>query len=418
MPRHFDNWLKAYIAYTSDSEAPDDFHFWTGVWTIAGALRRRVYLNMRKFQWTPNFYVVLVAPPGIATKSTAARAGWRLLEKVQGVHFGPPSMTWQALTDSLALAIEHLETFDRFGEILRVPMSCLNILVSELGTFLKPQDGAMMDVLTDLWDGQLSQWGHKTKTTGQIDIKNPWLNVIGCTTPSWLRQNFPEHLIAGGLTSRVVFVYGNQKRKLVPFPDKDIPEDVYYDLEKKLIEDLNDISLMQGEYTMTPEARAWGETWYEKHWKTDRPQHMASDRYEGYLARKQTHMMKIAIVLTAARNSTLRIEREQMEEAEMLLTSTEPHMMRVFESIGMVDEARHVAEICSYVRNHKMLTSDELWTLVGSIMSQKDFNDAVHAAVRGGALRVIHHPTLKLPNGDARKALVPNVSQKPSSLTP
>lgn len=408
MSRHFDNWLRSYIAYTSDSEAPDDFHFWSGVWAVAGALRRRVYINMRKFQWTPNFYIVLVAPPGIATKSTAARAAWRLLEKVPNVHFGPPSMTWQALTDSLASAIEHLETIDRAGEVLFVPMSCLNILVSELGTFLKPQDSALMDVLTDLWDGQVSQWGHKTKTTGQIDIKNPWLNVIGCTTPSWLRTNFPEHLIGGGLTSRVVFVYGNAKRKLVPFPDADIPEPVYYDLEKKLIEDLIEISTLQGEYHLTSEARQWGAAWYEKHWQTDRPVHMASDRYEGYLARKQTHMMKLAIILAAAQSNTLEITRENLEHAEQILTASEPHMMKVFESIGMVDEARHVAEICAYVRNHKILTSDELWSLVGSVMSQKEFNEAVHAAIRGGALKVIHHPTLRLPDGSPRKALVPN----------
>lgn len=407
MSRHYDNWLKAYIAYTSDSESPTDFHFWTGVWTIAGALRRRVYINMRKFQWTPNFYIVLVAPPGIATKSTAARAGWRLLEKIPGVHFGPPSMTWQALTDSLASAIEHLEGTSRDGEVLFVPMSCLNILVSELGTFLKPQDGALMDVLTDLWDGQISQWGHKTKTTGQIDIKNPWLNVIGCTTPSWLRTNFPEQLIGGGLTSRVVFIYGNSKRRLVPFPDAEIPEAAYYEMEEKLIEDLTEISTLQGEYKLSPEARAWGGTWYGDHWGTDRPTHMASDRYEGYIARKQTHLMKLAMILAASRGNNLIVEKEHIIEAEAILTSTEPYMMKVFESVGMVDEARHVASLMAYVRAHKILTSDELWSLVGQIMNQREFNEAVHAAVRGGVLKVIHHPTQRLPDGTPKKALAP-----------
>src|SRR5574343_321589 len=71
MPRNYQNWLRAYVAFTADSESPDDFHFWTGVATIAGALRRRVWIDMRKFQWTPNFYIILVGPPGIATKSTS-----------------------------------------------------------------------------------------------------------------------------------------------------------------------------------------------------------------------------------------------------------------------------------------------------------------------------------------------------------
>lgn len=407
MPRHHANWLKAFMAYTSDSESPDDFHFWTGVWTIAGALRRRVYIDMRKFQWTPNFYIVLVGPPGIVTKSTTSRTGWRLLSKVPGIHFGPPSMTWQALTDSLANAVDHLQSTDANGELLFIPMSCLNVLVSELGTFLKPQDGALMDVLTDLWDGQVSQWGHKTKTTGQTVIKNPWLNVIGCTTPSWLRVNFPEHLIGGGLTSRVIFVYGDTKRGLVAFPDSRIPDATYYQLEQELIDDLTEIASLQGTYVMTPTARQWGEHWYAQHWGTNRPTHMASDRYEGYLARKQTHMMKLAMVLAAAQTSKLEITEQNMQEADALLTSTEPYMMKVFESIGMVDEARHVAEICAYVRNHTVLTSDELWSLVGNVMSQKDFNDAVGAAVRGGALKVVHHPTARNPDGSPKKALAP-----------
>ena len=393
------------MAYTADSEAPNDFHFWSGVWTIAGALRRRVFINMRKFQWTPNFYIILVAPPGIATKSTAARAGWHLLSKVPGVHFGPPSMTWQALTDSLATAIEHLEGVSRDGEVLYIPMSCLNILVSELGTFLKPQDGALMDVLTDLWDGQVSQWGHKTKTTGQTDIKNPWLNVLGATTPSWLRTNFPENLIGGGLTSRVVFIYGNAKRRLVPFPDAEMPEKDYYTLEGKLIEDLTEISTMAGEYVLSPEARVWGGEWYQRHWGTERAQHMASDRYEGYVARKQTHLMKLSIVLAAAQGPDLIITKAHMEEAEMLLTSTEPYMMKVFESVGMVDEAQHVAELLAYIRAHKVLTANELWSLVGQVMSQREFNEAVHAAVRGGGLIVVYHPTLKNPDGTPQKAL-------------
>ena len=72
MARNFPNWLTAYATYTADSESPREFHLWTGIWTLAGALRRRVWIDMRKFQWTPNFYIVLVGPPGIVNKSTTS----------------------------------------------------------------------------------------------------------------------------------------------------------------------------------------------------------------------------------------------------------------------------------------------------------------------------------------------------------
>lgn len=387
MARHFPNWLKAYMDYTADSESPNDFHFWTGVATIAGALRRRVWIDMRKFQWTANFYIVLVGPPGIANKSTSIRTGIRLLEQVPGLHFGPPSLTWQALADSLSEAIEHMKTTDASGTEIHTPMSCLTISVSELGTLLKVEDNVLVDVLVDLWDGQLTQWGHKTRTSGAVEIKNPWLNIIGCTTPAWLKANFPEHLIGGGLTSRIVFVYGDTKRSLIPYPDEVIPDARYRDMESKLVQDLQQIALMQGSFAIREDARRWGRDWYAKHWSAQ-PKHMASDRYGGYLARKQTHIHKLAIVCAASRGDQLIIIPEHLIEAEALLNSVEPHMQKVFESIGMVDEARKVREILAFVRAQGWITSDELWRLVQNVMNQREFTEALSAAIRGGLLSV------------------------------
>lgn len=387
--RHFTNWLKAYMAYTADSESPDTFHFWSGVATIAGALRRRVWIDMRKFQWTPNFYIILVGPPGIATKSTSIRTGMRLLEQIPGVRFGPPSLTWQALADSLAEVIEHMKMpgAGPAGEDIFLPMSCLTISVSELGTFLKIDDSALVDVLVDLWDGQLASWGHKTRTNGAVEIKNPWLNIIGCTTPAWLKAHFPDHLIGGGLTSRIVFVYGDAKRKLIPYPDEVLPDAEYYDVQAKLLADLTQIALMQGPISLSVSARTWGRAWYAHHWSI-RPVHLASDRYSGYLARKQTHIHKLAIICSAARSNDLVITDEHLKEANALLEAVEPHMLKVFESIGIIDEARHTHEIVAFVRTHGFATSDDLWRLVMNTMTQRDFEEALKAAVRGGMLTV------------------------------
>src|SRR5690242_16848887 len=136
MARNFPNWLKAYSEWTRDSESPTPFHFWTGVSTVAGALRRRVWIDMKKFQWTPNFYIILVGPPGVAAKSTSISMGMSLLAKIKGVKFGPESMTWQKLARSLADAVEYMEYFRPDGQKDRIAMSCLTITVSELGTFL------------------------------------------------------------------------------------------------------------------------------------------------------------------------------------------------------------------------------------------------------------------------------------------
>jgi hypothetical protein len=387
MPRNFPNWLTAYGSYTSDSESPPEFHFWTGVWVIAGALRRRVWLDMRKFQWTPNFYIILVGPPGVVSKSTTSRTGVRLLEKVDGIKFGPPSITWQKLTDSLAAAVEHMKWKNHLGDDEFLPMSCLTIQVSELGTFLKMDDTSLVDVLVDLWDGQVGSWGHSTKTSGDVVVKNPWLNILGCTTPAWLKEHFPQHLIGGGLTSRIIFVYGDVKARLVPYPDEEIKTDEYRLLEQRLVEDLKQIAMLCGEYRLSPEARTWGHDWYAKHWG-NRTQAAASSRYEGYLARKQTHLHKIALVLAAAESNEMVVHRIHLEKADLLLTNTEPHMARVFDSIGVADEARRVHELLPFLKAYSWLSVDELFRHVMNVMSQRDFEDALKSALKGGLIVV------------------------------
>lgn len=382
--RLFDNWLQAYVAHTRFSESPDSFHFWTGVATVAGALRRRVWIDQLHFQWTPNFYVVLVGPPGVAAKSTSIRSGLALLERVPGIFFGPQSMTWQALTESLQNA---QEVVPLPGEE-DVVQSCLTIGISELGTFLKPQDQELVDVLVAMWDGQKETWRRQTKTQGETIIHNPWLNVIGCTTPAWLKANFPDVLIGGGLTSRVVFVFADKKRQLIAYPANHIPQMEYKKEADALVEDLARIADLCGEYKMDPAARKWGEEWYELHWSSPRPLYMASDRFSGYIARKQTHLHKLAIVLAAAKRDSLVILEEDLREANTCISAIENDMQQVFSSIGVSHSASVSTEIVSLIRNHRNIKYKDLWRLCFSTMAAKDFTEAIKAAIDAGFVKV------------------------------
>jgi hypothetical protein len=385
--RNHKHWLKAYMKFTSASESPDAFHFWVGVGTIAGALRRRVWLDMRHFQWTPNFYIILVGPPGIANKSTTVRIGTNLLEQVDGIHFGPQSMTWQSLTQTLEQSVEYIKYIDHNGDEQLQAMSPVTCAIPELGTFLKMDDHALVDVLIAMWDGQIETWGHKTKTSGNIEIKNPWLNILACTTPAWLEQNFPTSMIGGGLTSRIMFIYGDKKRHLVAYPDEQIHAADYASQKALLVEDLKRIALLSGNYLLTPDARQWGKDWYAKLWQS-RPPDMANDRYSGYISRKQTHIHKLAIVLASAQRDKLLIEQHDLEEADALLTTIEPHMIKVFESVGVVDESKHVANILAHVRAYGWIEATPLFNLLRNNMTERDFKNALRIAVEQGLISI------------------------------
>ena len=289
-------------------------------------------------------------------------------------------MTWQSLTKSLEESIEYVKYYDIYGLEQLIAMSPLTCAVPELGTFLKMDDTGLIDVLVDMWDGQLSTWGHRTKSSGNVEIKNPWLNVLACTTPSWLEEHFPSAMIGGGLTSRIMFIYGDKKRHLVPYPDAQTPEADYNAYRASLIEDLKRVATLSGGYLLSAPARRWGEDWYARLWST-RPADMANDRYSGYLSRKQTHIHKLAIVLAASQRDKLLIEEIDLIEANKLLETIEPDMIKVFESVGVVDESKHIANILAHVRAYTWIEGAVLFNLLRNTTTERDFKNALRIAV-------------------------------------
>jgi len=384
--RHYKHWLKAYCDFTMGSEAPLDFHFWTGVSTIAAALRRRVWKDENLFKWTPNFYIVFVGPAGVVTKSTTLNIGFQMLRNVPGIRFGPDSMTWHGLAKKFEEAFEYAK-WTHAGQDDTIPMSPLTCSVSELGTFLRPDDGALVSFLTDVWDGKERPFEHATGYSGQIKVENPWLNIIGATTPEWMQDNFPASMLQQGIGSRIIFVYGDVKRHFTAYPSRQKPMKDYHDEAQRLTQDLVEISQLVGPYELTDEAYDWGTQWYVKH-NSGRATHLASGRYSGYMARKQTHLHKLAMVLAAAQRDTLIIEKEDLETAEKVLESAERSMIRVFENVGVVDEAKHIAEVVAFVRAYGWITVPSLYKLCFNIMSERDFKAAVRLACEGDLLRV------------------------------
>lgn len=373
--RKLENWIKSYMEYSSYAEAPDKMHFWVAVSTIAGALRRRVWIDQGYFQWTPNFYIIFVAPPGIVSKSTTLSIGMKLLKQIEGIKFGPDAVTWQALTQALADAKEDALMDDGTYH----PMSCITIASSEFGTFLNPNDREMIDVLVSLWDGQLGVWEKRTKTQGSDRIENPWINIAACTTPGWIAGNFPEYLIGGGFTSRCIFVYADKKRRLVAYPSANIPVE-FAELEKKLVHDLEAISILKGPVVLSQPAVSWGTEWYESHYQ-NKPKHLDNDRFAGYLARKQTHIHKLAMVLSASYKDELVITAEDLKTASLIVTSLEVDMPQVFDLIGVQGQAKFSQEVVMLIKSYGTIPQPDLFRLCFKSMSWQDFQNAIVAGV-------------------------------------
>lgn len=302
-----------------------------------------------------------------------------LLRRVPGIKFGPDVVTWPSLVTTFS---ESTEAFELNGELH--PMSALTLESSEFGNLLNPQDKEMVDLLVSLWDGKQGSFEKKTKHSGDDSVQNPWINLIACTTPSWIAGNFPEYMIGGGFTSRTIFVYADEKHQMVAYPGRHVPKDMAA-AGDRLVEDLEHIATkLAGEYKLTDGAYAFGEAWYKKHY-SERPVNLDDDRFGGYIARKQSHMHKLAMILAASGSDDLIITEDHLATAHHMLTELEPDMQFVFSKIGRSDASLYAERLISFVHNKGKVSYMEAYRHVHAYFpSMRDYEDVLAGVLRAG----------------------------------
>jgi len=214
------------------------------------------------------------------------------------------------------------------GQALADGHSSMTAYSSEFASLLTSSGMDMVTFLTDIYDCPDPSWSHKTKTGGTNTIKAPYLNMEGATTPDWIARSLPLDTIGIGLTARIVFVYQDTPRVRPPFPELS-PAQV--ELEKLLVADLTKISLITGQYTNSPEAKAWYTDWDLRDQQEPRT---GDPRLSGYFERKGMHLIKIAMLVAASKRDETVLRVPDYERALALLGHVEPAMAKTFASVG------------------------------------------------------------------------------------
>jgi hypothetical protein len=385
--RQFRDWIQEYVNYASFSEAPRRMHFWSAVAAVAGALRRKVWIDQGYFKWHCNHYIIFVAPPGVVSKSTTVAIAIDILRQVPGVKFGPDVVTWPALVTAFA---ESKESFEIGDELYT--QCALTLESSEFGNLVNPQDRGFIDLLVSLWDGKQGSFKKVTKHVGKDDIENPWINIIACTTPSWLAGNFPEYVVGGGFTSRCLLVYADKKDKLVAYPGLHIPPGIK-ERQLALVRDLDHIANnLAGPYQITKEATDWGASWYTRH-DQERQANGADEAFANYMARKQTHIHKLAMILAASQSDKLVIDIGHLVLAATMITDLEQDMPKVFAKIGRSEQSIQVEKLLTFIRQREAVAYDEAYQYVHmAFPNARDFEGILSGLLKSGLVTMVQAP--------------------------
>lgn len=347
MPRRLDNWLDSFLEWTLPrSEAPTSMIEAVGLSVMASVMRRNVFWPrslMGSYDLFPNLFFILVAEPGVARKSTTVGYGEQLLAQLDGINISSTAVSSSKLIEDLAEAIE----------------ASMTVLPSELGSFMNISHESMYDLLTDLYDNK-KVYVQGTRAHGQEKIENPCINFLAATTPKWVENQMPMHVIGGGFASRCIFVFEIKPRQRKMYY-VGLDQRAFDSLEKDLLHDLAWLmEHVEGEFKHdSNDTRDWIEAWYVAQAEAVKDKH---ENLQGYHNRKHVHAHKMAALFSLAERDDRVISLEHFERALKFLARVEERMPRAFTAVGENPHGGLLLDVAEFMREHKTVPEQRLFT--------------------------------------------------------
>jgi hypothetical protein len=311
--RYFPNFLEAYQEYSHDKFCPNQFHLWTGISIIAGALERKVSLKQGKIYHTPNLYVMLVSHPGMG-KSTAIDVGVDLLEQMRIEHNPNFRIIPNQVTEPAFLDLMKVIEFYGIGpgQKIQIPHSSGYFYASEASaSALQNTCGDFVASLTAFYD--CPKYFRK-KLKGEkdpVNIENACMNVLAGSTFDYLKNLVNEQSVMGGFASRLVYVICKERIVREFVWDAQKQED--YETKRKLTHDLAVINRLAGPFRPTREYISRLEKW-----QPDFDRFLIaldSPRMESIFARKGTNIIKLSMILSVSEGDSLVLDARHFDEA-------------------------------------------------------------------------------------------------------
>jgi len=317
-------WLQKYMLFTSENEAPEIYHLWSGITILAHILGRKVWLDRGYFTTYPGQIITFLVGPPATRKSTAIDIATSLLQELPDINVIANKLSAATLLDSLDRGMI-IDPKDGLGK----PADSIGFVsASELSVFL-PKIAyveEIIPILTDLFDGKKS-FRQKTRSGGLVELKNPMITMLAGSTADWLESNIPVNAYGGGFLSRIIFVWANKRSKDVPLPEL-TPKIKRLRLE--LAAELTWLhNNLEGQILWTDEAKEWYVKFYSSWNPDDDP---GNSVHKGYRNRRTEHLLRVAIVMAVSQKRQLVLDVDALVAADESLKIIEVGMHKCFEN--------------------------------------------------------------------------------------
>lgn len=316
-------WLSEIIDQHSEFETPLSFWKWSGLTAISAVIKDQVWLPRYLYNLYPNVYVMLHAESGLKKGPPVSMAG-RLVSSINNTKVIQGRSSIQGILKEL-------------GQAQTVPggkvtsQSTAFICSSELTSSIV-DDPVAAKILTDLYDRQyrFGEWASLLKMEN-FKLNNPTITMLTATNEAMSEDFFDKSAIQGGYFARTFIVYENtrNRRNSLMIPPKVIPDyKKYGDYLRELVKlrgqfqelgSLTKDDIYTEEYTVDgvlgyyTRAGLIYEKWYEAFIATV-DEHQIKDA-TGTLNRFGDSVLKVAMLLSLAKQPDLKIDEDSMSEA-------------------------------------------------------------------------------------------------------
>lgn len=371
-----DSFIRQYLSYVGDTEAPIFYHRWSAISMVGAYLGRQFSIELGHFNIYTNMYVMLIGEPG-TRKSTAIKiakkivtaAGYdkisgdktskeKFMMDLAGIEDGSLDGPTGGKGKSLEALLDENLGFntEEVGDDCEMFIAC-----DEFNDFIGLGNLEFISLLGNLWDYN-GVFKNRIKTGKSVSILNPTVSILGGNTATSFANAFPPDALGQGFFSRLLLIHGSETGKRITFPE--LPETVE---TQKIIAALQRIkATVKGRAVLSPDAMALLDKIYQHGAR------MEDIRFTSYSNRRFTHLLKLCLVIAACDYSTT-IEHCHVIEANTLLSHTESLMPKALGQFGRARNSDVTHKIMSVLNNAtKALSLRELWAFCISDMEKVD----------------------------------------------
>ena len=383
------SWIEEYLKYTDGQESPEKFHTWVALTLIASVIDRKIFLERKIFRLPTNVYVFLIAGTSKCHKSSAIGIGERILKKFKAKQDRSekfPRIFAQKITNERLIQFLGERTDTKEGEEendnqVKKKASGL-IMASELSTFMgaNAMHSGLLASLTDLYDCP-DEWSYQTKSQGKDELHNVYLNMLGASTAKWLRSAIPVEAVGGGIMSRTIFVYADEPKRLIPFPEDEVPED-YDAIQDRLVNDLIHISKLEGNFSFSK----CGKEWYDWFYRKNAEELMEGGKYADFFSRWDIFVLKVAMLISVSRKDELVLYEEDLKAAHSLLKEVKETMHPVLDTMVVADNQLPTAEVLKLIKRRDKMSRTQVFNMARSFASGEQIREILSTLQESGEI--------------------------------